>query len=99
MASMLDGGTRLLGRVLPIARGWRLLIVCLAIIAFMAWTVMFAGSQIADQAETLQKVVMAQDEHIAAWARDHGKGNLQPDTQRVERRRVGKEWVSQCRTR
>src|SRR3546814_13238364 len=38
MASMLDGGTRLLGRVLPIARGWRLLIVCLAILAFLAWT-------------------------------------------------------------
>src|SRR3546814_3440207 len=34
MASMLDGGTRLLGRILPIGRGWRLLIVCLAIIAF-----------------------------------------------------------------
>ena len=26
-ASMLDGGVRLLGRVLPIGRGWRLLIV------------------------------------------------------------------------
>src|SRR3546814_18775573 len=83
MASMLDGGTRLLGRVLPIARGWRLLIVCLAIIAFMAWTVMFAGSQIADQAATLQKVVMAQVERIAAWASDHGMGNLQLDTKTI----------------
>src|SRR3546814_1146388 len=34
MASMLDGGTRLLGRILPIARGWRLLIVCLSLVAF-----------------------------------------------------------------
>ena len=30
LASMLDGGTRLLGRVLPIGRGWRLAIVTLA---------------------------------------------------------------------
>ena len=30
-ASMLDGGVRLLGRVLPIPRGWRLLIVVLCV--------------------------------------------------------------------
>ena len=29
---MLDGGTRLLGRVLPIGRGWRLTIVLLAVV-------------------------------------------------------------------
>ena len=28
VAAMLDGGTRLLGRVLPIPRAWRLLLVC-----------------------------------------------------------------------
>jgi hypothetical protein len=33
-ASIIDGGTRLLGRVLPIGRGWRLLIVSLAAVAF-----------------------------------------------------------------
>src|SRR3546814_19142098 len=49
----------------------------------MAWTVMFAGSQIADQAATLQKVVMAQVERIAAWASDHGMGNLQLDTKTI----------------
>src|SRR4051794_8544534 len=37
-ASMLDGGARLLGRVLPIGRGWRLLIVCLGGISFLVWT-------------------------------------------------------------
>ncbi|MBY0282475.1 MAG: AI-2E family transporter, partial [Sphingomonas sp.] len=35
-AAMLDGGVRLLGRVLPIARGWRLMIVVLLTIAFIA---------------------------------------------------------------
>ena len=29
LAAMLDGGTRLLGRILPIARAWRRLITCL----------------------------------------------------------------------
>lgn len=83
MASMLDGGTRLLGRVLPIARGWRLLIVCLTLVAFMIWTLMFAGSQIADQAATLQTVVMGQIERLAAWASSHGMGNFQLDTKTI----------------
>ncbi|HEX8514075.1 MAG TPA: hypothetical protein VF688_13330, partial [Allosphingosinicella sp.] len=34
LASMLDGGTRLLGRVLPIGRGWRLAIVTILAIGF-----------------------------------------------------------------
>ena len=83
MAAMLDGGTRLLGRILPIARGWRLLIVCLSLVAFLLWTVMFAGSQIADQAATLQTVVMGQVERIAAWASEHGMGNFQIDTKTI----------------
>ncbi len=36
VASMLDGGARLLGRVLPIPRGLRLLIVVLLVLAFIA---------------------------------------------------------------
>lgn len=83
MASMLDGGTRLLGRVLPIARGWRLLIVCLSLLAFMVWTAMFAGSQIANQAATLQTVVMGQIERLAAWASGHGMGSFQLDTKTI----------------
>ncbi|NIJ37174.1 putative PurR-regulated permease PerM [Sphingopyxis panaciterrae] len=89
MASMLDGGTRLLGRVLPIARGWRLLIVCLSLVVFMVWTMMFAGSQIADQAATLQTVVMGQVERIAAWASEHGMGNLQLDTKTITENLAG----------
>jgi predicted PurR-regulated permease PerM len=83
VAAILDGGTRLLGRILPIGRGWRLLIVCLSLVAFLAWTVMFAGSQIADQAATLQTVVMGQVERIAAWASAHGMGDVQFDTKTI----------------
>ena len=35
-AALLDGGVRLLGRVLPIGRGWRLLIVVLLTFAFLS---------------------------------------------------------------
>ena len=46
-AAMLDGGTRLLGRVLPIGRGWRLAIVTLAALGFVVWTIWFAGIELA----------------------------------------------------
>ena len=48
-AAMLDGGTRLLGRVLPIGRGWRLLIVSLLALGFIAGTIWFAGVQLTAQ--------------------------------------------------
>lgn len=67
-ASMLDGGTRLLGRVLPIARGWRLAIVCIATLAFLIWTFYFAGASIAAQFEALRTVVTAQFSRLAGWA-------------------------------
>lgn len=71
-AAMLDGGTRLLGRVLPIARGWRLLITCLAVVAFLAWTFYFAGSQITGQFEALRLVVETQITRVFDWAHAHG---------------------------
>lgn len=83
LASMLDGGARLLGRILPIGRGWRLTIVILASVAFLVWTVMFAGSQLADQAADLQAVVMQQVERGAAWATEHGFGELQLDPKTI----------------
>lgn len=89
MAAMLDGGARLLGRILPIGRGWRLVIVCLSLVAFLGWTILFAGSQIADQAATLQTVVMAQVERVAAWASEHGMGNVQIDAKTITENLAG----------
>jgi predicted PurR-regulated permease PerM len=71
-AAMLDGGTRLLGRVLPIARTWRLLIVALAVVGFLGWVVTFAGSQIVDQAEHVSQIVTAQVGKISDWAAGRG---------------------------
>ena len=43
-ATLLDGGVRLLGRVLPIGRGWRLLIVVLLVLAFLLGTFYLTGA-------------------------------------------------------
>lgn len=67
-AVFLDGGARLLKRVLPIARGWRLLIVILLGFGFMGWLFWFAGTTIADQAGALRDVVTAQFERLMKFA-------------------------------
>jgi predicted PurR-regulated permease PerM len=72
LAVMLDGGARLIGRVLPIARGWRLAIVILLVIGFIAWVFWYAGTTFAAQAEALRVVVNAQLERVLAWAGDVG---------------------------
>lgn len=64
LAAMFDGGTRLLGRILPIGRGFRLTIVVLAVFGMMYWTFVFTGSELASQAASLQAIVEAQIESI-----------------------------------
>ncbi|HET9813319.1 MAG TPA: AI-2E family transporter [Sphingomicrobium sp.] len=59
-AVFLDGGTRLLGRWLPVARPWRLLLTILLGFGFIGWVFWFAGTTIAAQAEALRHVVTAQ---------------------------------------
>ena len=75
-AVILDGGTRLLGRALPIGRGWRLMIVTIAGFAFVGWVFYFAGTTLAGQAEALTRVAkdyphLSDDafvmEHRARW--------------------------------
>ncbi len=60
LAAMFDGGARLLGRILPIPRGFRLTIVVLGVFGFIYWTFMFTGSELAAQAATLQVLVETQ---------------------------------------
>jgi predicted PurR-regulated permease PerM len=71
-AAMLDGGTRLLGRALPIRRVWRLLIVALAVIAFLVWVVVLTGTQLVAQAEAMRGIVTAQVFRISEWATEMG---------------------------
>lgn len=67
-ASMLDGGSRLLGRILPIGRGWRIAIVALGTLAFLVGTVWFAGYQLAEQAATFRQLLTAQTGRVMEWA-------------------------------
>jgi predicted PurR-regulated permease PerM len=67
-AVFLDGGTRLLGRVLPIARGWRLLLTILLGFGFIGWVFWFAGTTIAAQFEDLRIVVTAQFGRLMEFA-------------------------------
>lgn len=67
-AAMLDGGARLLGRAIPVGRGWRLLIVMLAVLAFLGWVVYLTGSTLAQQAEGLRTIVTAQVDRLMVWA-------------------------------
>ena len=78
-AAGLDGGTRLLGRVLPIGRGWRLAIVLLAILAFLASVFISAGNQLVAQAATLQDTIILQIDRLLAWARANGVANADFD--------------------
>jgi predicted PurR-regulated permease PerM len=72
LASMLDGGTRLLGRVLPIGRGWRLAIVTLLSVGFLVWVFYFAGSSLAGEAERLRGALTDQANRILAWGNQMG---------------------------
>lgn len=78
-AATLDGGTRLLGRVLPIGRGWRLAIVILGALAFMAGTIMFAGVEIAGQAQAFRETITFQAQRLLELGESYGlsPGDLQ----------------------
>ncbi len=71
-AAMIDGGARLLGRVMPIGRGWRIAIVLIATALFLVWAAYFTGSQIASQAAEMPAIIERQVQRLLGWARGHG---------------------------
>ena len=71
-AVFLDGGVRVLGRYLPIPRGWRLLLVLLLGFGFIGWVIWFAGTTIGAQFEALREVVTAQFNRLLAFASSLG---------------------------
>lgn len=71
-AAMIDGGARLLGRVLPIGRGARVGIVLVATIAFIIWLGYFAGSTISQEAAQFPAIIEQQVSSLVAWARAQG---------------------------
>lgn len=66
-AAMLDGGVRLLGRVLRIPRGFRLLIVVLAVVAFLIGTFWLTGVHVVQQVTQLQDTLVQQFDRLTGW--------------------------------
>jgi predicted PurR-regulated permease PerM len=88
-AAMIDGGARLLGRVLPIRRGWRVTIVLILVAVFLVWTAYFAGSQIATQAAALPATVESQAQRVFDWRGEHGFAVKTRDLQGLAQQAIG----------
>jgi len=72
-AAMIDGGQRLLSRVVPsLPRGFRIALVLLGAVAFLVWLVLFAGNQIAAQAAAFPQLVQTEAQRLSDLARAHG---------------------------
>jgi predicted PurR-regulated permease PerM len=71
-AAMLDGGVRLLGRVLKIGRGWRLLIVVVGVLAFLIGTFYLTGVQVVQQVTELQSTLTMQFNRLTGWLSQMG---------------------------
>lgn len=89
IASMLDGGVRLLGRVLPIGRPWRLLIVTLGVTAFLVATFWLTGVQVTEQAQQLWVTLQGQFERVSAWAASFGFTPGRADLKSLAERALG----------
>ena len=72
LAAIIDGGARLLGRVLPIARVWRVAIALLLGAAFIVWVAIFAGTSLAEEAAQFPALVEDQALRLFAWLREQG---------------------------
>jgi predicted PurR-regulated permease PerM len=71
-AALLDGGVRLLGRVLPIGRGWRLLIVVLLTFAFLVGTFVLTGVQVTEQVNQLRSTLEMQANRFTGYLTSQG---------------------------
>lgn len=78
LAAIIDGGARLLGRVLPIGRGKRVGIVLLLGAAFIVWVFIFAGTSLAEEAAQFPQLVEEQAIRLFAWLRSQGL-EIHPD--------------------
>ena len=71
-AAMIDGGSRLIGKVLPIKRGWRVALVLLLALLFFAWLFYFAGTTVSEEAAQFPALIQQQLNTLLAWAQSQG---------------------------
>ena len=88
-AAMIDGGSRLLGRVTKIGRSLRVTIVLLLVTAFLVWLFYSAGSQIASQAAALPATIESQTLRALAWLDRHGFTVKPDDVRELIRQALG----------
>ncbi|MDP1028545.1 AI-2E family transporter [Sphingomonas sp. KR1UV-12] len=89
VAALFDGGVRLLGRVLPIGRGWRLLIVVLLVVAFLIGTFYLAGVQVTAQVTQLRSTLEAQALAFTGWLTEQGLMPGASDVSGIVRQALG----------
>ncbi|MCA3254793.1 MAG: AI-2E family transporter, partial [Alphaproteobacteria bacterium] len=75
-AALLDGGARLLGRVIPGRRALRLMLVIVLLLAAIAGFLAVTGYQIAAQWELLRTTLTAQLTQLSAILADYGITNF-----------------------
>jgi len=88
-AALLDGGVRLLGRVLPIGRGWRLLIVVLLVVAFLLGTFYLTGVQVTQQVNQLRATLEVQANRFTGWLSGQGLMPGASDVSGIARQALG----------
>jgi predicted PurR-regulated permease PerM len=88
-AALVDGGARLLGRVLHVGRSVRIGLVLFLAASFLVWLVMFAGNQITDQAAQMPAVVNLQVHRLLDWGRAHGVTFGKTDFNSVAQQAIG----------
>ncbi|MFD1610529.1 AI-2E family transporter [Sphingomonas tabacisoli] len=88
-AAMLDGGARLLGRVLPVPRWLRIAIVLLLAIAFVSGVFYMTGVQIAAQWAQLQVTLQVQGTRFVHWLSGMGFIAADSDLMTFGRQLVG----------
>ena len=70
--AMIDGGQRLIARIVPAPRLVRIVMVLVLTLLFLVWLVVFAGHQLATQAAALPQLVVAEAQRLSDLARAHG---------------------------
>ena len=88
-ATLIDGGARLLDRVLPIGRGLRIAIVLILTAAFLVWVGFFAGGQLAAQANEFRELITVQSQRLLIWLREQGISIAGVTTADIARQTVG----------
>lgn len=71
-AALIDGGARLIGRVLPIGRSWRIAMICIFAMLVLVGTIYWAGVEIVQQAGQLRETVTVQVQQLLGWLESHG---------------------------